>query len=132
VERLQIDHPVSLAHAPALSYVVAWRLLYLTLTASEASERSAADLLEPEELAVLKAATEKAVETAAEAVIAIAGFAGYQPYRTGPPPGSEAAVARSATVGGNDRRPPTGKRRLRPPGPMTHGQADNWIVDREK
>lgn len=86
-EKLQMDDAVSLAHALALYYVVAWRLLFLTYTARENPDAPAATVLEADELAVLEAATGQPVRTVGAAVTAIARLGGYEPYRNGPPPG---------------------------------------------
>lgn len=86
-QKLQIDDAVSLAHALALYYVVAWRLLYLTYTARENPDAPATTVLDADEVAVLEAATGQPVPTVAAAVTAIARLGGYQPYRNGPPPG---------------------------------------------
>ena len=87
VEKLQIDDALSLAHALALYYVVAWRLLHLTYTAREAPERAATEVLDGDEIAVLQAATGQPVLTVAAAVLAVARLGGYQPYRSALPPG---------------------------------------------
>ena len=86
-EKLQIDDAVSLAHALALYYVVAWRLLFVTYTARENPQAPATTVLDAEEVAVLEAATGQAVPTVGAAVTAIARWGGYEPYRNGPPPG---------------------------------------------
>jgi hypothetical protein len=86
-ERLQIDDAVSLSHALALYYVVAWRLLHLTYTAREDPDGPAAEILDEDAVAVLIAATGRRVETARDAVTEIARLGGYQPYRSAPPPG---------------------------------------------
>jgi hypothetical protein len=86
-ERLQIDDSTSLKHCLALYYVVAWRLLYLTHLAREEPDRPAVEVLETVELEVLRAVTKRPVETAQDALIAIALLAGYAYYRNAPPPG---------------------------------------------
>ena len=86
-ERLQIDDAVSLAHALAVYYVVAWRLLHLTYLAREQPEAPASASFEAEELTVLAAATKRDVGTVWEAVLAVAELGGWQRYRTAPPPG---------------------------------------------
>lgn len=86
-ERLQIDDAVSLGHALAVYYVVAWRLLHLTYLAREQPEAPASATFEPEELTVLTAATKREVSTVWEAVLAVAELGGWQRYRTAPPPG---------------------------------------------
>jgi len=87
VEELQHDTAEALEKALALYYVVAWRLLWLTYTARATPERPAAELLAPEEVAVLRRATKQAVETAPQAVRAIARLAGWRGYRSAPDPG---------------------------------------------
>ena len=87
VERLQIDNRRSLEHALALFYVVAWRLLYLTLIAREEPDRPATTLLSPEELTVLAQALGQPPHTAREVVQALARVGGFEDYRHPPPPG---------------------------------------------
>ena len=87
MERLQIDDAVSLGHALAIYYVVAWRLLHLTYLGRERPDEPASESLEPTELKVLAAATKRAVSTLGEAVLAIAELGGWQRYRRAPPPG---------------------------------------------
>lgn len=89
-EKLQIDDAVSLSHALALYYVVAWKLLCLTYAAREDPDCPAVEILSEDALAVLQAHTGRRVETVREAVIEIARLGGYQPYRTAPPPGVKA------------------------------------------
>lgn len=86
-ERLQIDDAVSLGHALAVYYVVAWRLLHLTYLAREDPDTPAATAFEADELAVLAAATRRTVGTVGEAVLAVAELGGWQRYRKAPPPG---------------------------------------------
>lgn len=86
-EKLQIDDAVSLAHALALYYVVAWRLLHLTYTAREDPDCPASEVLDEVEVTILQAITRKPVLTVADAVTAIAKLAGYEHYRNAPPPG---------------------------------------------
>jgi hypothetical protein len=86
-ERLQIDDAVSLQHALAIYYVVAWRLLYLTYLARERPEGPAAEAFEPDELTVLAARAKREIHTLWEAVLAVAELGGWQRYRTAPPPG---------------------------------------------
>lgn len=86
-ERLQIDDARSLAHCLGVYYVVAWRLLHLTYVAREDPDRPADEILAPDELTVLRAATKKRVHTLAEAVREIATLGGYQYYRKALPPG---------------------------------------------
>lgn len=86
-ERLQIDDAVSLGHALAVYYVVAWRLLHLTYLGREFPERPAAGTLEADELVVLGSATGRPVETVHEAILAVAELGGWQRYQTAPPPG---------------------------------------------
>ena len=86
-EKLQIDDAVSLAHALALYYVIAWRLLFLTHTAREHPDAPATTVLDADEIEVLEAFVGKAVRTAAEAVLAVARLGGYEHYQNAPPPG---------------------------------------------
>jgi hypothetical protein len=86
-ERLQIEDAVSLGHALAVYYVVAWRLLHLTYLARERPEAPARETFEADELTVLAAATKRDVATVWEAVLAVAERGGWQRYRTAPPPG---------------------------------------------
>jgi hypothetical protein len=86
-EKLQIDDAVSLAHALALYYVIAWRLLFLTHTAREHPDAPAATVLDADEVEVLEAFVGKPVRTAAEAMLAIARLGGYEHYQNAPPPG---------------------------------------------
>jgi hypothetical protein len=87
LEGLQVEGLEPLKKAVAVLGVVAWQVLYVTLLAREEPERPAAEVLSPDELGVLRAAAPKVVETAADVVKEIARLAGYQPYRTAPPPG---------------------------------------------
>jgi hypothetical protein len=86
-EKLQIDDAVSLAHALALYYVIAWRLLFLTHTAREHPDAPATTVLATDEVAVLEAFIGKPIRTAAEAVLAVACLGGYEHYQNAPPPG---------------------------------------------
>lgn len=86
-ERLQIDDAVSLKHALAVYYVVAWRLLHLTYLARERPDAPASEAFEADELTVLAAATKREVATVWEAVLAVAELGGWERYRTAPPPG---------------------------------------------
>lgn len=85
VERLQIDDARSLGHALALLYVVAWRLMSLTLAARQCPEGPASMVLEADEIEALSAAEGRTVKTAVEAVRAIAKLGGFLPYRKTPP-----------------------------------------------
>lgn len=87
VERLQTEGYDPLRKAVALLGVVAWQVLYLTLLAREDPDRPAGEVLSPDELAVLRAAAPKPVETVGQAVCEIARLVGYQPYRNALPPG---------------------------------------------
>jgi len=86
-ERLQIDDAVSLRHALAVYYVVAWRLLHLTYVARERPDAPAHEAFEADELAVLAGATQREIGTLWEGVLAVAELGGWQRYRTAPPPG---------------------------------------------
>lgn len=86
-ERLQIDDARSLAHCLAVYYVVAWRLLHLTYVAREDPERNPDEVMAPDELTVLRAATKKPLTTLVEVVREIAVLGGYQYWRNAPPPG---------------------------------------------
>ena len=86
-ERLQIDDAVSLGHALAVYYVVAWRLLHLTYLGREFPEHPARDTLEADEVAVLAGATGRTIETVGEAILAVAELGGWQRYPKAPPPG---------------------------------------------
>lgn len=86
-ERLQIDDAQSLGHALALYYVVAWRLMQLTLAVREDPDAPASALLAEDEIRVLQQVSKRRVETAREAVTAIACLGGYQPWKAAPPPG---------------------------------------------
>ena len=89
VEKLQIDDALSLAHALALYYVLAWRLLHLTYTAREAPDGPATTVLNVDEIGVLEAITGQPVSTVAAAILAVARLGGYQPYRSALPPGAK-------------------------------------------
>lgn len=86
-ERLQIDDALSLKHALAVYYVVAWRLLHLTYLARERPDAPASIAFETDELAVLAGATQREVTTLGAAILAVAELGGWQRYRTAPPPG---------------------------------------------
>jgi hypothetical protein len=86
-ERLQIDDAVSLGHALAVYYVVAWRLLHLTYLGRECPEAPAHTAFEADELEVLAGATGREVATLGAAILAVAELGGWQRYRTAPPPG---------------------------------------------
>jgi Transposase DNA-binding/Transposase DDE domain len=86
-ERLQIDDAISLKHALAVYYVIAWRLLYLTYLARAEPDAPATDAFEADELTVLAGGTGRSVETVGQAVLAVAELGGWQRYRTAPPPG---------------------------------------------
>ena len=87
VERLQIDNVHRLRNAIALTYLVAWRLLHLTHLARTEPEAPAALALEADEITVLAAATERPVDTIADAVEALGILGGQERYRNAPPPG---------------------------------------------
>ena len=87
VERLQIDDSVSLGHALALHYVVAWRLMQLALAVREDPDQPASRCLSEGQITVLRRVTKRKVETAREAMIAIACLGGYEPWKSAPPPG---------------------------------------------
>lgn len=84
-ERLQIDDGTSIAHALAIYYVVAWRLMQLTLLAREQPDAPVELVVDDEEKAVLSAATGRPVQTVAQAVRAIAKLGGHLPYQKTPP-----------------------------------------------
>ncbi|HVT17522.1 MAG TPA: IS4 family transposase [Thermoanaerobaculia bacterium] len=86
-ERLQIDDAVSLGHALALYYVVAWRLMHLTLAVRQDPEMPAGELFSEGEITVLRLVTKRRVETAREAVTAVGCLGGYAPWKGAPPPG---------------------------------------------
>ena len=88
-ERLQIDDGHALQNALALYYMVAWHVLWLTHLARTQPDKPAQEVLQPEELQVLRAAAPKPVITVRDALREIARLAGYEPYANGPPPGEK-------------------------------------------
>jgi hypothetical protein len=84
-ERLQIDDAISLRHALVIYYVVAWRLMQLTLLAREQPEGPATLVVDEEEVEVLTAAVGQAVRTLRQVVAAIAKLGGFMPYQKTPP-----------------------------------------------
>jgi len=86
-EKLQIDDATSLAHALAVYYVAAWRLLHLTHTAREHPDTPATTVLAADELEVLAAFVGQPVRTVGDAVLAVARLGGYEYYQNAPPPG---------------------------------------------
>jgi hypothetical protein len=88
-ERLQIDDGHALQNALALYYLVAWHVMWLTHLARTQPDKPAQEVLQPEELQVLRAAAPKPVVTVRDALREIARLAGYEPYANGPPPGEK-------------------------------------------
>lgn len=87
VEKLQHETRETLDRVLALSYLVAWRLLWLTYVAREAPEAPATVVLPAEEIRLLEQVTGRPVRSAQEVVRALALLGGYTPYRTALPPG---------------------------------------------
>ena len=86
IERLQHDE-VRLPLVLALYYLVAWRIMWCLYLGRHEPERSAAQVLEPDEVRVLSAASRQAVRTASDIVQALARLGGYVPYPKAKPPG---------------------------------------------
>jgi hypothetical protein len=86
-EHLQVNEAHRLANTLALYHIVAWRLMYVTYIARTEPESPASDLLKPEELQVLQQVEGKQVDTAEQAIIAVAKLGGYQYYRSAKTPG---------------------------------------------
>jgi hypothetical protein len=86
-EKLQLDQFVTLEKALSLLSIVSWRLLHLTYLARQAPETPAEVAISPTERAVLERATGRSVQTVAEAVLAVARIAGFQPVPSAPTPG---------------------------------------------
>lgn len=87
VERLQIDDAVSLQHALAVCFVVAWYLLWVTHLARVDPEGPATDLLTPEELPILAAAAQRPIRTRREVVRALAQLGGFPGHPKAGEPG---------------------------------------------
>ena len=77
VEQFQMDAADTLRHALAVSYVVAWRLLWLTHAARVEPEAPAETVLPPEELRVLALATGQPVSNRREVIRALARLGGF-------------------------------------------------------
>jgi hypothetical protein len=86
-ERLQVDDSISLANVLAVYYPVAYGLLHLTYVAREHPDRPADGVLDPDEVHVLSRMSGRQINTASEAVLAVAKLGGYEYYRNAPPPG---------------------------------------------
>jgi len=86
-EKLQLDQFVTLQKAVSLYSIVAWRLLHLTYLARHAPDTPAEEAISPTEREVLERATGRAVTTVADAVLAVARIAGFQPVPSAPTPG---------------------------------------------
>ena len=77
VERLQFDDATSLAHALAVYYVVAWRLLWLTHLARVDPDGPPSGMLNETEREVLEGASGRPIRTRRETVRAIAQLGGF-------------------------------------------------------
>lgn len=77
VEQFQMDTAATLCHALAVSYVVAWRLLWLTQLAREEPEAPAETLVSAEEQTVLALATGQPVTNRREVIRALARLGGF-------------------------------------------------------
>jgi hypothetical protein len=86
-EKLQLDQFLTLEKALSLYSIVAWRLLHLTYLARQTPDTPAEVAISPTERVVLERATGRAVTTVAEAVLAVARIAGFQPVPSAPTPG---------------------------------------------
>lgn len=86
-EKLQIDDAVSLGHALAVYYVIAYRVLRAVYLARTAPDAPVTEILTVEEVAVLEAKQRGKVATVGAAVRAIAQLAGHEGYRSTPAPG---------------------------------------------
>ncbi len=87
VERLQIDNGHALRNALGVYFMVAWRIMWLTHMARVAPDTPAEEVLQADELHVLREAAPRPVETVEDALREIARLVGYEHYANAPPPG---------------------------------------------
>jgi hypothetical protein len=86
-EKLQRDQFATLKKALSLYSIVAWRLLQVTYLARHAPDTPAEEVISATEQEVLQRATHCPVATVADAVLAVARIAGFQPVPSAPTPG---------------------------------------------
>lgn len=86
-ERLQVDTLTGLQKALSLFTIVAWRLLFLLYLARNKPQAPAEAAVSFLEKQVLQQLQDKAVETVADVVMAVARIAGFRPVPSAPVPG---------------------------------------------
>jgi hypothetical protein len=89
VERLQFDNFRRLSNAIELISIVSWQLFCLKHLAAQHPERAAQDVLEPIQVEVLKKQKSLKELTLRQALVAIAGLAGFTPSKKQPLPGEK-------------------------------------------
>jgi len=87
IERLQILERAELEPVLALYWLVAWRVMWVTLLARERPEAPAAEVLPGPAVEVLSIAVGQPVATARDVTHALARLAGAEDWRNAPEPG---------------------------------------------
>ena len=87
VEKLQFDDVHTFFNALSFYSIVAWRVLYLTHLVRQEPQAPAEKYLEPVEVKILQASTQKPVPTLQEAVLALGRLVNFQPTKKQPLPG---------------------------------------------
>lgn len=87
IERLQIQERRELERVLALHWLVAWRVMWVTLLARERPEAPAEEVLTPEAVKVLSIAIRTPVATARDVTHGLAKLAGAEDWRNAPEPG---------------------------------------------